>query len=97
MATVTHILTTIYGPLVNRLDLIGRRNGVWQVIYIAPSRQVAEQLKEALSQEGVLVSLRTAGVSTGENAQVELLVPKGEAREAHELLNQALSRARFTR
>jgi hypothetical protein len=68
---------------------------VWQVIYIAPSRQAAEQLRDALSQEGILVSLRVAGISSASGgAHVELLVPRGEAREANEVLNQALGRAR---
>jgi hypothetical protein len=69
---------------------------VWQVIYIAPNTQAAEQLKEALAQEGILVSLRTTGVSTSSgHSHVELLVPQGEAREAHEILNVALGRTRF--
>jgi hypothetical protein len=69
---------------------------VWQVIYIAPNKQTAEQLRDALSTEGILVSLRAAGVSTvGGNAHVELLVPQGEAREAHEILNEALGRTRY--
>ena len=69
---------------------------MWQVIYIAPNRQAAEQLKETLSREGILVSLRGTAVSTNSgNTHVELLVPQGEAREAHEILNEALGRARF--
>ncbi|HYF78854.1 MAG TPA: glutamate decarboxylase [Symbiobacteriaceae bacterium] len=69
---------------------------MWQVIYIAPNKQAAEQLRDALSREGILVSLRATGVSTnGSNTHVELLVPQGEAREAHEILNEALGRARF--
>jgi hypothetical protein len=69
---------------------------VWQVIYIAPNKQSAEQLKDALSREGILVSLRATGVSTNSGGtHVELLVPQGEAREAHEILNEALGRAHF--
>lgn len=69
---------------------------MWTVIYVAPSKQIAEQLKQALESEGILVSLRTAGLSnsTG-SAQVELMVPQGEAREAHEVLSDALGRARY--
>lgn len=69
---------------------------MWQVIYIAPNKQAAEQLRDALSREGILVSLRATGVSTNSgNTHVELLVPQGEAREAHEILNEALGRTRF--
>lgn len=66
---------------------------MWTVIYVAPNKQSAEELRDALSQEGILVSLRATGFqgATG-NAHVELLVPKGEAREAQELLHQTLGR-----
>lgn len=68
---------------------------MWTVIYIAPNKQAAEELRDALSQEGVLVSLRATGFqgATG-SAHVELLVPKGEAREAQEILHQTLGRLR---
>jgi aspartokinase len=66
---------------------------MWTVIYVAPNKQAAEELRDALSQEGILVSLRTTGISSASgNAQVELLVPKGEAREAQEILHQTLGR-----
>lgn len=69
---------------------------MWQVIYIAPNRQTAEQLKDALSREGILVNLRTTGVSTNAGGtHVELLVPQGEAREAHEILTVTLGRTRY--
>jgi hypothetical protein len=66
---------------------------MWTVIYVAPNKQSAEDLRDALGQEGILVSLRTTGFqgATG-NAHVELLVPKGEAREAQEILQQTLGR-----
>jgi len=69
---------------------------VWTVIYIAPNREAAESLKKALEQEGVLVNLRPTGLSTASGgAHVELMVPQGEAREAHGILNDALGRVRF--
>lgn len=68
---------------------------MWTVIYIAPSKQAAEDLRDALSREGLLVSLRATGLSTnGGGSHFELLVPKGEAREAHQVLNQTLGRSR---
>lgn len=71
---------------------------MWTVIYIAPSKQAAETLKHALSQEGILVSLRPTGLSSAAGgSHFELLVPEGEAREAHEILNETLGRARFKR
>jgi len=69
---------------------------VWTVIYVAPNKQSAETLKDALSREGILVSLRPTGLSTTSgNAHFELMVPEGEAREANEVLNAALGRSRF--
>lgn len=69
---------------------------MWQVIYIAPNKQAAEQLRDALAKEGILVSLRATGVSTNAGGtHVELLVPQGEAREAQEILNETLGRVRY--
>lgn len=69
---------------------------MWQVIYIAPSKQAAEQLRDALSQEGILVSLRATGVSASAGGtHFELLVPQGEAVEAHQVLSETLGRTRF--
>ncbi|MGE5673751.1 MAG: hypothetical protein ACM3XM_07665 [Mycobacterium leprae] len=69
---------------------------MWQVIYIAGSKAVAEQLRDALAAEGILVSLRPVGAD-GENVPFELLVPHGEAREANELLNLSLGRLRYSK
>lgn len=69
---------------------------MWTVIYIAPSRNSAESLKDALSREGILVSLRATGLSSQSGgSHFELMVPQGEAREAHEILNATLGRSRF--
>lgn len=68
---------------------------MWQVIYVAPNKHAAEQLKDALAREGILVSLRAAGTSDVGGGHVELLVPRGEAREANEILNLTLGRARY--
>ncbi len=60
---------------------------MWTVVYIAPNSSVAEMLKEMLTKEGLLVMLRPAGIPHfGEAGNVEILVPKGEAEEAQELL-----------
>ncbi len=69
---------------------------MWTVIYIAPNKQSAETLKDALSREGILVSLRPTGLSTtAGGAHFELMVPEGEAREANEILNETLGRSPF--
>lgn len=64
---------------------------MWTVVYIAPSKSVAETLQEALSSEGLLVMLRTIGLPTGgESNAVEILVPECEVDEAMEILNSTV-------
>jgi hypothetical protein len=69
---------------------------LWTVIYIAPNRTAAENLKGILQQEGIMVSLRATGLtSSNGNSHVEIMVPKGEAAEAHQILSEALGRGRY--
>lgn len=71
---------------------------MWTVIYIAPNKSAAENLKSVLQREGILVNLRATGLTSGNgNSHVELMVPAGEAADAHEILNEALGRSRFSR
>ncbi|MGE5561472.1 MAG: glutamate decarboxylase [Chloroflexota bacterium] len=66
---------------------------MWAVVYIAPNRPVAEMIKDMLTKEGLLVMLRSAGVpQMGDSGAVEILVPQGEAEEAHEILTGVLGR-----
>ena len=66
---------------------------MWTVVYIAPNMSVAEMLKEILTKEGILVMTRTLGVPhLGASASVEILVPEGEAEEAHDILAGVLGR-----
>lgn len=60
---------------------------MWAVVYIAPSKKIAEQIQDLLQREGVLVKLRGYGFDQDENSFVEVLVPEAEAGEALELLN----------
>lgn len=65
---------------------------MWTVIYIASNRQLAEQLKKTLTDEGLLVQLRAAGsLQVGDSGAFEILVPESEAEEAHEIISGALS------
>ena len=61
---------------------------MWTVVYIAPSRAIAESLQDVLSSEGVLVMLRNIGIPhVGDSSAVEILVPESEVDEAMEILN----------
>ena len=65
---------------------------MWTVVYIAPNRTVAENLRQVLTNEGLLVQLRPVGLpSAGEANSVEILVPESEVEEAHEILAETLS------
>lgn len=60
---------------------------MWTVIYIAPNKALADRYKKVLTDEGMLVQLRTIGSAhLGEHASVEILVPESEAEEAHEII-----------
>ncbi|MFZ5943211.1 MAG: glutamate decarboxylase [Bacillota bacterium] len=66
---------------------------MWTVVYIAPNRIIAEQLKQILVAEGVLVNLRSSGVPhLGDSGSVEILVPESEIEEAHEILSSAMTK-----
>lgn len=61
---------------------------MWTVVYIAPSRTIAESLQNVLSSEGLLVMLRNIGIPhVGDSSAVEILVPESEVDEAMEILN----------
>lgn len=60
---------------------------MWTVIYIAPTKNIAEKYQKALTEEGILVQLRPVGAyQQSNNNSVEILVPESEAEEAHEIL-----------
>jgi hydroxypyruvate isomerase len=67
---------------------------VWTVVYIAPSKAAAERVREALEKEGLLVTMRTLESDEDGRGSVEILVPEGEAEEAHEVLANHLGRMR---
>lgn len=57
-------------------------NPLWQVVYIAPTRAVAESIQGLLTGEGFLVSIRPTGSENGGHVSFEVLVPPSEAEEA---------------
>jgi len=64
---------------------------VWTVVYIAPSKAMAEMLKGILVKEGLLCMLKSLGIPhAGDAASFEILVPEVEAEEAHEILSSVL-------
>lgn len=64
---------------------------MWTVIYIAPTKLIAEKYKNILVNEGMLVQLRPIGsAQMGEHVSVEILVPESEAEEAHEIITSVM-------
>jgi len=61
---------------------------MWTVVYIAPTKGVAEKLQDVLATEGLLVKLRSLGLNPErETGSVEVLVPESELDEALEIIN----------
>lgn len=65
---------------------------MWTVVYIAPSIAVAEKVKDLLSAEGLLVTLKNVELNDEGRGSIEIRVPEGEAEEAHEILAEHLGR-----
>jgi len=64
---------------------------MWTVIYIAPTKNIAERYQQALAEEGILVQLRSVGSSQqATSISTEILVPESEAEEAHEILTNII-------
>lgn len=65
---------------------------MWKVVYISPNMAIAEQIKTLLTNEGLLVMLRSAGVPhLGDSGPVEVMVPESEAEEASLILTENVS------
>lgn len=60
---------------------------MWTVIYIAPTKNIAERYQLALAEEGILTQLRAVGSSHQPSSiTTEILVLESEAEDAHEIL-----------
>lgn len=67
---------------------------MWTVVYIAPTMAVAEKIKELLTTEGLLVTLKPVEVDDNGRGSIEVRVPEGEAEEAQEILSENMGRFR---
>ena len=63
---------------------------MWVVVYIAPSRKIADYVKEMLEIEGIMVKLKESNSLEQENRNVEVMVSEVEIEEATEVINNAL-------
>lgn len=65
---------------------------MWTVVYVAPTRSVAERLRDVMQKEGLLPMLRSISAEDAEDRSVEILVPESEAEEASQLLGKVWAR-----
>lgn len=61
---------------------------MWTVIYMGHNKLDADQKKEILEQEGILVKIKKIGKE--EDTLFEILVPKEEVEDAHDILSETV-------
>lgn len=61
---------------------------MWAVVYMCHSKVDAENAKKTLEKEGLLVKIRKIGKE--EDRVYEILVPKEEIEDAHEVLSETV-------
>jgi len=60
---------------------------MWTVVYMAQSKEIAEDLQGLLTKEGILVKLRSISKNQeSSNDYFEILVPESEVEEAHSVI-----------
>jgi menaquinone-dependent protoporphyrinogen IX oxidase len=60
---------------------------MWTVVYMAQSRDIATELQEMLTNEGILVKIRPISKNRENNDNYyEILVPEAEIEEAHSVI-----------
>ncbi len=60
---------------------------MWKVIYIAPTRERAERIKNLLADNGFLCQLKSVGARrNGQTSLTEISVAASEAEDAYEVL-----------
>lgn len=65
---------------------------MWTVVYIMSNRSYADNIKQALLDEGFLAMVRATGSSQGEDqGPVEILVLESEAEEASQIISRMVS------
>ncbi len=57
---------------------------MWTVVYMAQSKQIAENLQDLLTKDGILVKIRPVNKNEeNHDNYFEVLVPEAEVEEAH--------------
>jgi hypothetical protein len=61
---------------------------MWAVIYMGHSKMDADKIRNILEHEGLLVKVKRIG--RNDNMVYEILVPKEEVEDAHEVLSEVV-------
>ncbi|MBA1334210.1 MAG: hypothetical protein HPY66_1919 [Firmicutes bacterium] len=61
---------------------------MWTIVYMAPSKETAENVKDYLEKESILVKIRPVNRCSCKDGYYEVLVPESEIEEAHSILYQ---------
>jgi hypothetical protein len=64
----------------------GGPNFMWAVVYLAHGKEEAEKIKNALSEQGILVKVKGVAKDKNGNGLFEILVPQSEADDAMMIL-----------
>lgn len=59
---------------------------MWTAVYVAPSKETAEQVKNILIQEGFLVKMQPLSKNMKDEEFYEVMVPEAEAEDAQDTL-----------
>ncbi|HBM76097.1 MAG TPA: hypothetical protein DD429_11185 [Clostridiaceae bacterium] len=61
---------------------------MWTVVYVAQSKAGANELKNMLNEQGVLIKVHQIGKSKNGDGLFEVLVPEAEVEDARGILEQ---------
>lgn len=60
---------------------------MWKVVYIAQTKETAQEIKKLLTENGFLIQMNLAGAKRGgQGGAYEISVPFSEAEDAYEVL-----------
>ena len=65
---------------------------MWEVVYLAPNRSIAEMLKDLLEKNGIPAMLRSADIPhLGPMGKVDILTSKEQVEEAKALIESYIN------
>jgi hypothetical protein len=65
----------------------GRPNLMWTVVYLAHGKQEADKIQNALTEQCILVKVKSIGKAKNGNGIFEILVPQLEVEDAYAVLS----------